>query len=255
MWSREYWAPELHKLLGRWYIYVAADDGDNYNHRMYVLEAAGNDPTGDFRMVGKIAAPTDKWSIDGTVILIDGQIYFVWSGWEGDVNVAQNIYIAHMSSPTEIDSERSMLSSPAYEWEQRGSVPGDLPTINEGPAALYGFGRPRIVYSASGSWSDDYCLGMLTYLGGDPLEPENWKKSDKPVFEKTSTCFGPGHCSFTTAADGSSWIVYHGNLVSGTGWSGRSVWTQPLGRVGDEPVFGKPIGPDEDICLPAQNIT
>ena len=25
--SHEYWAPELHKIGGRWYIYVAADDG------------------------------------------------------------------------------------------------------------------------------------------------------------------------------------------------------------------------------------
>ena len=29
--SHEYWAPELHKIGGRWYIYVAADDGDNYH--------------------------------------------------------------------------------------------------------------------------------------------------------------------------------------------------------------------------------
>ncbi len=27
--SRELWAPELHRLRGRWYVYYAADDGDN----------------------------------------------------------------------------------------------------------------------------------------------------------------------------------------------------------------------------------
>src|SRR5690242_19873532 len=35
-WSREIWAPELHYLRGKWYVYVAADDGDNQTHRMYV---------------------------------------------------------------------------------------------------------------------------------------------------------------------------------------------------------------------------
>ena len=45
MYSGEYWAPELHYLDGQWYIYVAADNGDNYNHRMYVLKGTSQDPT------------------------------------------------------------------------------------------------------------------------------------------------------------------------------------------------------------------
>ena len=60
MYSREYWAPELHKLGGKWYIYVAADDGDNFNHRMYVLECRGDKPTDRFEMVGKLTDPTDN---------------------------------------------------------------------------------------------------------------------------------------------------------------------------------------------------
>lgn len=38
------WAPELHHFSGRWYIYYAADDGLNENHRMWVLESEGADP-------------------------------------------------------------------------------------------------------------------------------------------------------------------------------------------------------------------
>ena len=74
MYSAEYWAPELHKIDGKWYIYVAADDGDNFNHRMYVLECTGDKPTDKFNMVGKITDPTDKWAIDGTVARIDGEL-------------------------------------------------------------------------------------------------------------------------------------------------------------------------------------
>src|SRR5687767_11935837 len=38
-WNRaQVWAPELHYIRGRWYIYYAASDGRNANHRMGVLE-------------------------------------------------------------------------------------------------------------------------------------------------------------------------------------------------------------------------
>lgn len=247
MYSKEYWAPELHKIDGKWYIYVAADDGDNYNHRMYVLECTGNDPTDPYQMKGKITDSTDKWAIDGTVLQYKGECYFIWSGWEGDVNVAQNIYIAHMSNPWTIDSERTLLSEPEYRWEKLGG----MPTINEGPVALVSNDTVHIIYSGSGSWSDFYCLGKLTFDGtGDILDAASWKKSDEAIFEKTSDVFGPGHCSFTTAADGSTWIVYHANLVSGSGWSGRSVWTQKVEWNGDDIVLGTPASPAVEHQLP-----
>ena len=142
-----------------------------------------------------------------------------------------------MSNPWTIDSERVMLSTPEYAWEKNGQ-----PLINEGPTALYHGDKTFIVYSASGSWTDDYCLGMLTLTGEDPMDPASWKKSDSPVFEKRfGTCFGPGHASFTTAVDGSLWMVYHGNLQSGTGWEGRSIWIAPVTFDKDgNPDFGKP---------------
>lgn len=235
--SSEYWAPELHYINGEWYIYVAADDGNNDNHRMYVLKGTSQDPTQPFEMVGVITDSTNKWAIDGTVLTLNGELYFVWSGWEGDVNVAQNIYIAHMSNPWTIDSERVLLSSPTYLWERVGN-----PYVNEGPAALTHDGKSFIVYSASGSWTDNYCLGMLTLTGDDPLNPDHWEKSETPVFkQRKHVAYGPGHCSFTTACDGSVWMVYHANLVSGTGWDGRSVWLAPVTfDANGKPKFGQP---------------
>ncbi len=237
MYSNEYWAPELHYLQGEWYIYVAADDGNNSNHRMYVLRGTSQDPTEPFEMVGKITDPSDRWAIDGTVLTLNDELYFVWSGWEGTDNVAQNIYIAHMSDPCTIDSERVLISSPTYSWEKVGT-----PYVNEGPAALCHDGKTFIVYSASGSWTDNYCLGMLTLEGEDPLDAESWSKSKLPVFRaRAGVAYGPGHCCFTTAIDGSIWMLYHANLVSGTGWNGRNGWIAPV--LWDEdgnPDFGKP---------------
>lgn len=36
--SKELWAPEIHYLQGKWYIYFAADSGKNRSHRLWVLE-------------------------------------------------------------------------------------------------------------------------------------------------------------------------------------------------------------------------
>lgn len=51
-------------------------------------------PPADYKMLGKITDSTDKWAIDGTVFEYGGEYYFVWSGWEGEDNIRQNLYIA-----------------------------------------------------------------------------------------------------------------------------------------------------------------
>lgn len=68
--SQELWAPELHYIDGAWYIYVAADDGNNANHRMYVLKSTSGDPTKAFEFVGKISDSTDKWLLTARFFLI-----------------------------------------------------------------------------------------------------------------------------------------------------------------------------------------
>lgn len=234
MYSADWWAPELHYINGMWYIYVAADDGANENHRMYVLKS--ETPRGDFTFCGQITDPTDRWAIDGTVVTVKDELYFVWSGWEGETDGGQNLYIAHMSDPEHIDGERRLLSVPEKKWEING-----MP-INEGPAALYLDGKTHIVYSASGSWTDEYCLGLLTYVAGDPLDRDNWAKCPVPVLQKEDTAYGPGHCSFVTSKDGkTNYIVYHANVESGTGWNGRSVRIQQFRTFLGIPVFGKPM--------------
>lgn len=246
--SYDYWAPELHYINGEWYIYVAADDGYNANHRMFVLKGTSQDPRDPFYMIGEIKLPDDKWAIDGTVMQLRDQLYFIWSGWKGDQDGAQHIYIAHMSDPCTVDSERVLLSSPTYGWETF-----EWPDVNEGPTALIHGDDVFIVYSASGSWSDFYCLGMLTLTGDDPLNPAHWEKSETPVFQKKDgLAYGPGHCSFATAHDGSIWMIYHANQTAGSGWDGRSVWISPV--LFDEngtPNFGEPT-PEVTFPVPVK---
>ena len=249
MYAKEIWAPELHYVDGDWYIYFAASDNDNANHRMYVLKGTSQDPTEPVEFVGKLTDASDHWCIDGTTFLYRNERYFVWSGWEGDEDGSQELYIAHMDSPVSIDSDRVCISKPDLSWEQTG-----MP-IEEGPAVIADEENEKItlVFSASGSWTDDYCMGKLELTGdADPMKPESWRKHPEPIFTKKEGAYGPGHCCFTEADDGSLWMIYHCNRLSGTGWDGRSCWIQPVSYENGELSVDGPVVPDEKMRLPVR---
>lgn len=253
--SKELWAPEIHFIDGDWCCYVAADDGANVNHHMYVLKSTDGRPDGAYEMVGMLDDGSGCWAIDGTVMPYGGKLYFVWSGWESRENTNQNLYIAPMKSPTELSGARVLLSRPEYDWEKRGSGPTKsgkcLPAVNEGPQILEKDGTVHIIYSAAGSWCRHYCLGRLTLRGGDPLEAANWVKHPKPVFVENEGAHGPGHCSFVKARDGETdFIVYHARRDAKGGWVGRGMRAQPFGWDGDVPVFGAAATPADDVEIP-----
>ena len=55
MYSHNLWVPQVHLIDEKWYVYFAADDGDNRNHRMYVVEnPAANPFEGEFEFRGKL---------------------------------------------------------------------------------------------------------------------------------------------------------------------------------------------------------
>jgi GH43 family beta-xylosidase len=244
--SKEVWAPELHFLQGKWYIYVAADNGNNATHRMYVLEGTSTDPQRPFVLKGEIAAPESGWAIDGTTLeMPGGKLYFIWSGWDGGKKGAQNLYIAPMNNPWTISGNRVCLSRPEFPWEKHGHP------INEGPETLWHGKRLFIIYSASGFWTDHYCLGELTWTGGDVLDPNSWVKNPTPVFSSTATVSGPGHCSFVPSPDGTEdWIIYHAHVSSDS--DTRDVRIQRFTWNPDgSPDFGRPVSPGIPLRRPS----
>ena len=246
--SKAVWAPELHRLNGKWYIYYAADNGLNENHRMWVLESLSDDPQGGYRCRGSME--TGGWAIDGTVLTMDdGQMYFIWSGWPGEVNGLQNLYIAPMSNPWTLSGPRVLLASPEQDWECV-----DMP-ICEGPQILKKNGKVFLIYSASGSWTVDYCLGMLAFKGGNVLDAGNWQKCGQ-VFKKTDSVLGTGHCSFVTSPDGrEDWILFHTKTKYKKGWNDRNVHAQPFTWTEDGfPHFGTPIAAGVPIEVPSGQI-
>jgi GH43 family beta-xylosidase len=232
--SKGIWAPELQWLDGRFYIYFAADDGKNENHRMSVLAALSNDPLGDYALVATF--DTQGWAIDGTVLCqSNGDRFLVWSGWPGSSNGQQNLYIDQMVSPVELRGSRVLIATPDQSWERRG-----LP-ICEGPQVLQRDGRTFLIYSASGSWTEDYCLGLLAHEGANFLDPQSWQKKG-PVFSKNEYAWGVGHCGFVQGDDGSSWLMYHAKTSRRPGWKDREVRAQRFGwNVDGTPIFCEPL--------------
>jgi len=264
LYSHDIWAPEVHYIDGKWYVYFAADDGDNSTHRMYAVENDSEDPfQGIFEFKGKITADTDKWAIDGNVFRHKGQLYMIWSGWEGDHNGRQDIFIAKMKNPLEIEGDRVKISSPTYDWEKHwntGTSDKNPPNVlvNEGPQFLSNGNNIFIVFSASGCWTDFYSLGLLTFTGTtNLLDANNWIKSPQSIFSQSTKngVYAPGHNSFFKSPDGTEdWILYHANSKPGQGCGPlRSPRMQKIEW--DEkgyPILGEPVSEMEEIPIPSE---
>jgi GH43 family beta-xylosidase len=259
-WNRaQVWAPELHRIGGRWYIYYAASDGHNVNHRMGVLECATDDPQGPFVDRGMLYTGDDiahwkrnRWAIDGTVLELRGRLYFIWSGWEDHRDV-QHLYVAPMADPCTVSGNRVRLcENDTHLWERVGERRQER-GLNEGPQVLRRNGKVFVVYSCSGSWQPSYKLGLLhTEEWADPTDPRSWTKHPAPVFQSTREVFGVGHCCFASSPDGKEdWILFHSKKYRWDCWE-RVVRAQRFGwRTDGLPDFGRPVRCGTPVALPS----
>ena len=207
------WAPELHYLFGKYYIYFAAGDAeDKWRERPYVLECQSDDPlTGPWKELGIMQAAEDDefsfkgFSLDATVFEVDNQWYYIWAEKIGVGKMISNLYIARLESPIKLSTVQVLLTTPDYEWERRGYW------VCEGPAVLKKDGKIFVTYSASDT-GVNYCMGMLSAdEGSDLLDPRSWEKERQPVLatDESIGVYGPGHNSFTIDEDGNHILVFH----------------------------------------------
>lgn len=205
--SAHIWAPEIHFINGKWYIYFAAGrSNDIWRIRMYALENSSANPmTGSWTERGRIITPLDTFSLDATTFEHNGTRYLAWAQSDGVVS-GTSIYLARMTSPWTITGTPAKISTPTHSWERVGH------NVNEGPAVIKRNGRIFMTFSASAT-DANYCIGLLTALDtSNLLSPGSWTKTPTPIFvSNTATSqYGPGHNSFTVSEDGQSDIlVYH----------------------------------------------
>ncbi|MDQ0229397.1 glycoside hydrolase family 43 protein [Metabacillus malikii] len=212
MMSANIWAPELHFIDGKWYVYFAAartsetKDG-LFDHRMFVLENDSANPLeGEWVEKGQVKTKWESFALDATSFEHKGVRYYVWAQKDPEIEGNSNLYISEMENPWTLKGEQVCITTPEYDWEKIGFL------VNEGAAILKKNGRIFMTYSASAT-DYNYCMGLLTAdEDSDLLDPKSWVKTTEPVFttNEENSQYGPGHNSFTVSEDGTiDLLVYH----------------------------------------------
>ncbi|HET8657117.1 MAG TPA: glycoside hydrolase family 43 protein [Longimicrobiaceae bacterium] len=260
--SAQIWAPELHRLDGRWYLYFTASDGVDDHHRIYVLEAKTDDPLGPYEPPVRVDPAFDHYAIDASVLRMPGgRLYLMYA--------AGGLFIAPLSSPTHVAAPGVKIADRTYHpWEhgwrrEGGEWVQDAGYWIEAPEALIHDGRVFVIYSAGHTATPHYYLGMLSLRGDDPMDPAAWSKSPEPVFAPYESAAGDvyttGHNSFTTSPDGTEdWLVYHARDVK---WPSpdvhgrRTVRVQPFTWKADgTPDFGHPVPSGVELPVPSGEV-
>lgn len=249
--SKSIWAPELHFLDGKWYLYYTATDKNNDSDAtryVFVLENDAPDPTGG-TWIDRGKVNTNHSGLDGSVFEHRGTRYFVYSAYVGPQSV---LVISKMKTPWKLEGEQVIIAKPTAYWEKFGGR-----EILEGPQFLAGpADKIFLVYSASACWADEYALGMLTaHSKADLLKAASWSKAPNPVFQQAphNNVYASGHNSFFAAPDGKErWILYHANTGPGQGCDHRrSPRAQRFSWKADgTPDFGVPISVDSVLTAP-----
>ncbi|SCB83700.1 glycoside hydrolase family 43 protein [Weissella bombi] len=250
--SQLIWAPEIHYINDKWYIYFAAtdttefDDQGMFTHRMYCIECDSNDPMiGEevWTEKGQVLTDKDTFCLDATVFEHNDKLYYVWAQKDKAIKGNSNLYIAEMVNPWTLKTDPVMLSKPEFDWETK------VFSVNEGPAVLKRNGKIFITFSGSAT-DENYAMGMLWIdEHEDVLNVDNWHKLDHAIFQSDmeNGLYGPGHNSFTVSEDDTTdLLVYHvRNYLDIKGDPlydpNRHTMVQPFSW-DDEgfPVFGKP---------------
>ncbi len=251
--ARSIWAPELHRIGGRWYLYYTAaasgHDGDA-QRGIFVLENAADDPTtGTWIDRGRLK--TQHPGIDGTTFAYRGKRYFVYSPYVGPDS---DLAIVRMANPWTLDGPETIIARPIRAWQRQGGR-----QILEGPEFLLGpTGDLFLTFSGSACWSDEYAIGLLhAAAGSDPLDASAWRQADGPVMAKSiaNSVYAPGHNGFFTSPDGrETWIVYHANPAPGMKCTGkRSPRIQRIGWTAEgRPVFPEPAASGAPLAAPSR---
>ncbi len=236
------WSPEIHYFseeeVGKenegWYLYIGYDDGTTANQRQYVLKCLdgdnflgkwGDPVTGKVNQPRKVEfpdAPTynvNEFCAGTSKIVINGKSYMTFVSEVGREtrNFYQTINITEFSNPWTFTGKPVVIVKPTYQWEMGGHVTNSegktWPKVVEGASALYGDnGEVYLMYTGSGYWTTKYQLGYMTFLGGDPLDANNWKKNPRSILSLSNQVNGCGHGSYFKDHNGDYYVAYHGYL-------------------------------------------
>lgn len=176
------------------------------------------------------------------------KLYCCFSAWPvGDLSdTQQDLFLVEMINPeiarpeTEVCISRAELSWERTEDDKHGVNEGptfiNIPPTPSSSSSASPQGFHGIIYSANGSWTSNYRLGVLQLVGADPLQASSWRKRENPLLVSDRAYggpFGPGHASFivpssvfpsestVTGAAEKIYCIYHATEFEHQGWDNR----------------------------------
>ncbi len=199
-WGRQhFWAPELFKHNGKYYLHFTAQGGDKLLRRIVLSEA--NSPLGPFHEIKAPWFDTGQSVIDSDVFQDDDGKLYLYSVYTGDqFNKRFQVQVRELDAQLNPSGKETICISPSLKWE--GNI------VNEGPFVMKHDGTYYLSYSAVGYMSPDYCIGYAT--AKSPLGPWTKQHTEGPILHKTPTVSGPGHHCFIDSPDHKElFIAYH----------------------------------------------
>lgn len=205
----DFWAPELHRVDGKYLAYFSARhrDGD-----LAVGVASADDVLGPYRDSGAPLVRDPRGAIDAHAFEApDGSRYLVWKTDGNASGVSTTIELQPLAADglTLTGAARTLLSS-TEPWE--GGV-------IEGPWLIFESGYYYLFYSGNVYSSAAYGTGVARSKSlAEPFE-----KAPAAILRSNGTWAGPGHGSVMHAASGEWIFVFHA-------WPADRVGQSPPGR-------------------------
>lgn len=229
--SKHIWAPEIHYICGKWYVFFAAGEFENiWNIRPFVLMCEGQDPINDkWVEMGKMQASDgdeksfNDFSLDMTYFENNNKHYLIWAQKVEDSSLLMAEIDPH--KPWKIITKPILLTKPEYPWECIRF------RVNEGPSVLKTDDKIYVFFSASGTGAE-YCMGMIcSDKNADLMDKNSWTKVAEPMLETEDLIgeAGPGHNSFVVDENSDLLIVYHARP--------QSHFEKNCGTYCDEPLY------------------
>lgn len=189
--DRWFWASEVYRLKGRFYMYFSAEE--------HICVAVSDSPLGPFVQQEKKPLIPDEKCIDNTLFIDDdGRAYMYFDRF----NDGLNIWVVEMEDDYVTMKKGTMRPCihVSQAWEEV------WPRVNEGCFVVKRDDTYYMTYSANSYESPYYGIGCAT--ADSPLGP--WTKYDhNPLLQNPGGLVGVGHSAMFRDKAGELKIVFH----------------------------------------------
>lgn len=182
-----FWAPEVYRYNGRYYLFYSAES--------HLAVAVADSPAGPFVKTSDDFL-MEREAIDGHVFFDDDGKIYLYLVHFGEGN---HIRVYELNDDLlSVKEDSSVKLTVPEDWEGR---------VNEGPAVLKHNGTYYLTYSGDDYQSIYYDVGVMT--SDNPTGPFT-RYEGNPVLRADSFIHGTGHHCFAYSPDGTElFIVYH----------------------------------------------